>query len=145
MITLNPPYSGTMAPVEADVALEEGFRQEVYRCPAGKLTIGYGYNISAGMPKDEALVLMRYRLVKLHAALAKRFAWYIDATEVRQRAILNMAYQLGFEGLLEFRKMLASCAAGDWSTAADHALDSKWATIDAQSRAARVATMLRRG
>lgn len=145
MTMLNPPYSATMSAIEAGIAIDEGYRSTPYRCSAGKLTIGYGYNLDAGMPEDEALVLMRYRLAKIHGALAKRLPWYLDASPRRQRALLNMAYQMGVDGLLAFKKMLAACAAGDWPAAVAHALNSKWARTDSPERAARVAESLRRG
>jgi lysozyme len=139
----NAPYEQVMSTLEAEIANDEGFRENVYRCPAGKLTIGYGYNISAGMPKDEALVLMRYRLSKIDYELQRRFKWYNDATDEQKRALINMAYQMGVPGLSRFSKMLSAASAGDWDLAAEMALDSKWAQHDSPARAKRVAEMLR--
>jgi lysozyme len=139
----NAPYDQVMSTLEAEIADDEGFRENVYRCSAGKLTIGYGYNISAGMPQDEALVLMRFRLTKIDYELSRRFRWYNDAAEEQKRALINMAYQMGVPGLNQFSKMLSAAAAGDWELAADMALDSKWAQEDSPARAERVAAMLR--
>lgn len=141
---LNPPYSETMSVLEADIALDEGYREHPYRCTSGKLTIGYGYNLDAGMPQDEALVLMRYRLAKLYGRLAQRLPWFLDATLGRQRALCNMAYQLGFDGLMGFGRMLSACAAEEWDVAAEHALDSQWAK-QTPARAQRIAAILRKG
>jgi lysozyme len=139
----NAPYEQVMSTLEAEIANDEGFRENVYRCTAGKLTIGYGYNLTAGMPQDEALILMRYRLSKIDYELQRRFKWYNDATDEQKRALINMAYQMGVPGLSRFSKMLSACAADDWDLAAEMALDSKWAHTDSPARAKRVAEMLR--
>lgn len=140
----NEPYASDMSALEAEVAIDEGYRSEVYRCSEGKLTIGYGYNITAGMPQDEALVLMRYRLEKLAAQLDNKLAWFGGITPARQRALLNMAYQLGINGLLNFKNMLGCAAVGNWTGAAREALDSKWA-VQTPARAKRIANILGKG
>lgn len=142
MTLINPPYAIIKSPLEEMVAADEGYRAEIYRCTAGKLTIGYGTNLSAGLPEDEALVLMRYRLGKLDAAMINRYPWYRGLSTRRKMALLNMAYQMGLDGLIKFSRMLAACAAGNWDEAHSQAMDSKWATVDSPKRAARVAGML---
>ena len=144
MMLLSSPYSRQMTSLEQRVAQDEGFRPHLYRCPAGKLTIGYGWMIQDGMAEDEALVLMRYRLTTIHVRLTGRLAWYAEISPARQEALINMAYQLGLAGLLRFRRMLAAAAQGDWTTAAQEALDSRWAK-QTPGRARRVATMLEQG
>jgi len=59
-----------------------------------------------------------------------------------RRALLNMAYQLGVSGLLNFSKMLTALQAGDREEAAREALDSLWAK-QTPNRARRVALLLR--
>ena len=140
----NSAYDSAKSLLEQEVASDEGYREHLYKCTAGKLTIGYGTNVSAGLPQDDALVLLRYRLSKIDAILSSRFPWYDDAPEVKRRALCNMAYQLGIDGLLAFKKMLAECSVGNWVAAADHALDSKWAKYDTPARALRIAQMFQR-
>ena len=45
----------------AYIEQEEGYSPHTYRCTSGALTIGIGYNLDAGMPFDEAVLLMRHR------------------------------------------------------------------------------------
>lgn len=138
----NPPYASLMSPLEQMVASDEGYRQEIYRCSAGKLTIGYGTNLSAGLPEDEALVLMRYHLSKLDAQMHRKWPWYSWLSDRRKTALLSMAYQMGLEGLVGFGKMIMAISKKDWPEAHRQALDSKWAKHDTPQRAARVAAML---
>lgn len=142
MSLCNLPYAILRSPLEQMIADDEGYRCHLYRCSAGKITIGYGYNLEAGMPEDEAMVLTRYRLSKLEAALIRRLPWFGKLDDRRKAALINMAYQMGIDGLLKFSRMLAACAAGDWDEAHAQAMDSKWATVDCPKRAARVAGML---
>lgn len=142
---VNPPYSPLMSALEDRIAQDEGFRRHVYRCPAGRLTIGYGWMIEDGISEEEALVLMRYRLLRIHADLGRRLSWYAGISIRRRHALINMAYQLGVDGLMGFRRMLAAAAQGEWATAAREALDSKWARSDSPSRARRVVKLLEQG
>jgi lysozyme len=142
MSLTNPPYAILKSDLEQVIADDEGYRAEIYRCTAGKLTIGYGTNLSAGLPEDEALILMRYRLSKLDAAMCRLWPWYPGLTDRRKMALLAMAYQMGLEGLRGFRKMLAAIERQDWQEAHSQALNSKWAKHDTPQRAARVAAML---
>jgi lysozyme len=140
---VNNPYDTSLSPLEKVVTQDEGYREKPYLCTAGKMTIGFGYNISAGMPVDEALVLARYRLFKIEQYLDHKFAWFGSASTTRKIALINMAYQMGLVGLLGFRKMLDACAQGDWEKASCMALDSKWAISDTPERAKRVAAMIK--
>ena len=123
---------------------EEGYRAKPYRCSSGALTIGIGYNLDAGMPFDEAVLLMRHRIDKIRRALLERLEWFPKLNEARQAALLSMAYQMGLSGLLGFRRTLASIGSGDYEAASREMLDSKWAR-QTPARAQRTAYMMRYG
>ena len=131
--------------LEQLIADDEGYREFPYRCTSGKLSIGYGYNLDAGMPEDEAHLLMRYRLGKLMAWTEKTFPWFNRLSEVRKQVLLSMAYQMGASGLLGFKQTLRYIEAGDYSRAAKEMLNSKWARHDSPARAKRLSEMMRRG
>lgn len=59
-----------------------------------------------------------------------------------QRALGNMAYQLGVDGLLGFRVMFAALAVGDRKRAAEAAQDSRWFR-QTPNRAKRVIGLIR--
>ena len=116
-----------MSATEANIHQEEGYREKPYRCTAGKLTIGIGYNLDAGMPLDEAVLLIRHRIEKIRRELLERFEWFPNLNETRQAALVSMAYQMGIAGLLGFKRTLVSVWAGDYEKASREMLDSKWA------------------
>jgi lysozyme len=51
----------------------------------------------------------------------------MDLDQVRQEALVNMCFNLGFTRLMKFSKMMAAMAEGKYSLAASEALDSRWA------------------
>jgi lysozyme len=107
--------------------LHEGFRPKPYLDTEGRLTVGYGYNLDAGMTKAEAHALMCTKYQAVIRGLRDRYEWYSKLTPNRQRALAEMAYQLGINGVSKFSKMIAACRLGKWETAAHEMLDSKWA------------------
>lgn len=129
---------------EAYINGEEGYRAKPYRCTSGALTIGIGYNLDAGMPFDEALLLMRHRIEKIRRELLERFEWFPKLNEARQAALVSMAYQMGTAGLFSFRRALAAVGSEDWEAAGKHMLDSRWAR-QTPERARRTAYMMRSG
>jgi lysozyme len=108
----------------------EGSRTHVYECPAGYMTIGVGRNIDPngglGLSEDEIDYLLENDLRRCERELG-RFSWFDDLDMIRQDALINMCFNLGFTRLLKFKNMLAAIAEGRYSLAAVEALDSKWA------------------
>lgn len=121
---------------------EEGYRPHTYRCTSGALTIGIGYNLDAGMPHDEAVLLLRYRLGKISTALSSKLPFFYKLSAPRQAALISMAYQLGVQGLLGFPRTLAYLAAEDFDAAGREMLDSAWAR-QTPARARRTSYMIR--
>ena len=134
-----------MTDLERLVARHEGFRSHVYRCSAGKLTIGYGTNIEEGISKAEGLLLLRHRLGLAVGVLEHRLPYWSQLTPARQQVLASMGYQMGMGGLMGFRRMLAAIERNDYDTAAKEMLDSKWAKHDSPARARRLAKVMVRG
>lgn len=106
----------------------EGFRSKPYRCPAGKLTIGYGRNIEDnGITEAEASFLLVEDVKKCRAECQKSFAWFEAMDRDRQDVIVELDFNMGLKRLLGFKKMLAACARKDYEAAAREMLDSLWA------------------
>lgn len=72
------------------------------------------------------------------AELDRRAPWWRRLSDNRQRVVLNMAFQLGVSGLLNFRKAVAAMQVGDYKEAAAQMRDSKWAQLDTPNRARRL-------
>jgi len=132
----------------AELKRDEGVRLHAYRDHLGYLTIGVGRLIDerrgGGISLEEAEMLLANDVARIEAELDRRIPWWRQATPARQRALLNMGFQLGVGGLMRFRNTLARAKAGDWAGAAQGALNSLWAR-QTPARAARVAAMLREG
>ena len=126
------------------IALEEGFRGRMYKCPADKWTIGYGFNLEAlDMPEEVAQFWLSV-LVKDTEETLDMLGWYGGLNEARRLAVTDMAYQIGVRGLCGFRRMAACLADKDYETAAIELLDSKYAR-QTPARAKRNADIIRSG
>lgn len=125
---------------------EEGLRLKPYRCTEGRLTIGYGFNLDAGIDREIAEHLLDRSLGRATNAAAEVVGRDVFGTlsSARQAALVSMAFQMGRQGLEGFAGMLQAVRAGDWATAHDEALDSKWAR-QTPERAKRTANMILTG
>lgn len=120
---------------------EEGFRSHAYTDTRGVLTIGYGTSLKFGITHREASALLKERLDVTYARVKSELPWIVAKSEATQSATLDMAYQLGVSGLLEFHKMLTHLRLGQCKDAKREALDSAWAR-ETPNRARRVVAHL---
>jgi lysozyme len=108
-------------------------------------TIGYGFNLQAdGLSEEESSLVLQYRTWKRYVSLIVALPWVKTLDAARQGVLLNMAYNLGVTGLLEFKLTLAAVQAQLWENAAAHMLESKWAD-QVGPRAQRLALQMRTG
>lgn len=127
------------------IRLHEGERLKVYKCTSGKLTIGVGRNLEdRGITIEESNMLLDNDLAAFQVELLRKLPWVADLDEVRQRVLIDMAFNLGVAGLLTFKKTLAAVKRGDYAKAAPMMLDSKWAE-QVGKRAERLSTMMLTG
>lgn len=96
---------------------EEGFRALPYRDTNGLETIGYGFNVQAGISKYAAAALLKAQTEEAHAALLK-LPWYAALDPVRQSVCLDIDINEGQGGLLKFPHMIAALSRQDWASAA---------------------------
>ena len=104
----------------------EGYRRFPYLCPAGKLTIGYGYNLDKGMDEATAQILLEWEVTNIQMDLSKMIPFWNKLSQPRQDVLTNMAYNLGVSGLLQFRKMLEAAKRGNIESVCDEMKNSKW-------------------
>ena len=106
----------------------EGLMLKPYRDSMGILTIGVGRNLDdVGITRDEAIMMLNHDIDNARADLARVFPWTQNLDPVRLDALTNMCFNLGIGRLRGFARMLLALQAGDWTEAAQQALDSKWA------------------
>jgi lysozyme len=96
---------------------EEGFRATKYTDTQGHLTIGYGFNVDAGISQGAAGALLGAQATERHQALMG-FEWYAALDPVRQSVCLDIAFNNGTHGLLNFPHMIAALSRQDWASAA---------------------------
>jgi lysozyme len=130
----------------ADLRREEGWSQSIYVDSLGFDSWGYGICIDKRknpvMPRAVGELWLQLEAEGKWSALLYRFPWLSTQPDDVQRALVNMVYQLGVEGVAHFVLMLAALERGDREAAAVNALDSAWAK-QTPERAARVSTLIR--
>jgi len=132
--------------LRSELSRDEGRERFPYRDTEGILTIGVGWNLEAnGLPEhliDELLDIgIRAAESDLDVLMP---GWREHLSAVRQRVLLNMAFNLGRVRLAGFRQMWQAIREQNWAEAAIQMLDSKWAR-QVGPRAARLAEMMRLG
>ena len=106
----------------------EGLELKPYRCTAEKLTIGVGRNIEdRGITEDEARYLLKNDIKIVEDELLEKKPVVAGLDAVRQRVLVDMGFNLGIPTLLKFQNMWAAIEEEDFETAADEAMDSRWA------------------
>lgn len=112
----------------ARLMTEEGFRATVYTDVQGHQTIGYGFNVGAGISQKAALALLTTQVDELSEALAV-YPWYASLDMVRASVCLDCAFNLGEHGLLQFQNMIVALGQKNWQQAHDELLDSEAARL----------------
>lgn len=133
------------AMLKQTIIAAEGQRLTPYTDTAGKLTIGVGRNLTdVGISLEESNLLLEHDLDTVQASVQQHWPSWATLDDVRQRAVLEMAFNLGVGGLLLFKHMLAALAIGDWHRAAQEARRSGW-YHQVGPRGERIAVMLETG
>ena len=135
--------------LEKQLRGDEGVKSCAYTDSLGYWTIGVGRLVDArkpggGLRQDEISYLLNNDIVDRVAALTAQLPWFTGLDEARQGVLLNMSFQLGTVGLLAFKTTLGNVRAGDYDTAANNMLLSKWAT-QTPERAGRLAKQMKTG
>ena len=120
----------------------EGFKPSEYICLAGKRTQGYGRNlevhplsetelnqldskgmvdmITAARWAKEELLGLELRLIEEPS--------FKECNDIRKAVLLDMAFNMGFDGLMKFKMMHKALINRDWLQAGLEMKDSKWYT-----------------
>lgn len=134
--------------LEKELAFEEGNVPYAYQDHLGYWTIGVGFLIDkrkgGKLYPEEIAFIFSNRINKIASELSAKIPWFNRLDEVRQRILIQMAYQMGVKGLLGFKNTLAMIAAGQYDRAADGMLQSLWAR-QTPDRAKRLSEMMRTG
>lgn len=112
----------------------------------GNPTIGIGTLLSApgGITEAEAEYLLRNRVNAAAAGVKRLVPDMRAANDARFDVLVEMAFQMGVDGLAKFTNTLRAVREKRWGDAADGMLDSLWAK-QTPGRAKELAKIMRRG
>ena len=132
--------------VIADLEQDESWRPHPYQDHLGNWTIGFGFLIDGRkpvtLPREVGNHWLRYLVERRYEDLLSEWESFEEQPKEVQRALVNMSYQLGINGVLKFKRMIAALEGGDRELAAIEAMDSEWAQ-QTPKRAKRIAALIR--
>ena len=113
--------------------LDEGCRSTVYKDSLGLWTIGIGRLVDPSRPKAglrqvEMEFMLQNDINDRIQALQTKLPWFKELDAARQGVLINMAFQLGTEGLLAFTRTLGLIRNRQFAEASVAMLESKWAS-----------------
>ncbi|KVT81414.1 lysozyme [Burkholderia ubonensis] len=130
--------------LKAELTRDEDRRKRIYTDTVGKVSGGIGRNLTdKGFRDNEIDLMYQNDIAETEAWLDRSLPWWQSLDPVRQRVMMNMAFNMQAK-LLGFRNFLAAAQRRDWNTAAAEMLDSLWAR-QVGARATRLAAMMRSG
>ena len=145
-----------------ELIADEGIRLKPYICPAGFLTTGVGHNLDANpltpdqraiighdgrkapITIQQAMVILDNDIDLTVSAITKALPWFSALDGVRQRVLVNMAFNLGVDGLLKFKNTLKLIQYGHYAEASLAMLQSLWAR-QVGARAKRLSKLMEKG
>tara|TARA_R110000782_G_scaffold263813_1_gene356654 strand:- start:43 stop:492 length:450 start_codon:yes stop_codon:yes gene_type:complete len=138
-----------------ELIMDEGYKTETYEDHLGFLTLGVGHlvldtdpeiNKPVGTPVSEERIqeCLNDDIDTVCNELDRNMSWWRGLDGIRQRALANMCFNLGYPRLNKFVKFIAAMQKGDWKTAGEEMMDSKWAT-QVGNRAVRLQQMVIQG
>lgn len=146
----------TVSLLIAELTADEGLRLTAYDDATGSpikpgmtveghVTVGVGRALDIrGISTDEAKYLLANDIAAFTLGLQQKYIWFNNLSDVRQRILVNMAFQMGLDGLAGFKSMLAAIADQDYDTAAREMEDSVWYS-QTGARAARLSEAMSSG
>ncbi len=120
----------------------EGFSEKPYPDPIHGWdvpTFGHGLTY---ITKQESKIIVQNRINEITNQLAHKIAFFFLLPEDVQEVLVEMAYQMGVQGVLGFNNMLEALHEHDFELAADEMLNSRWA-IQTPRRAKELSTIVR--
>lgn len=115
---------------------DEGVRYSPYADTRGFQTVGVGHNLHVSpLPQgwtyplndEQVNALLTVDLDGTFAGLDAHIPWWRNLSYARQRVMVNMAYNMGVNGLMGFPHTLADIKAGNYAQAATDMSQSLWA------------------
>lgn len=128
---------------EKGLSSDEGVRLKPYKDTKGILNIGIGRNLEIGITLDEAYYLFNNDLNSIYNRLEK-YNWFNSLNDVRQYVLINIAFNVGVNGLLEFVNMINALKNKDYDKAAFEILNSE-AAVELKNRYSNLSNIMKTG
>ena len=110
----------------AQLKVHEGVRSKVYLDTEGIETIGVGRNLrDRGLSDDEIELMLANDIRDFQEEVERAFSWWSDLDDVRQRVVVDMAFNMGLGSLSKFVNTLSHIENGRYEEAGVEMLDSK--------------------
>jgi lysozyme len=104
----------------------EGEKLFLYRDSVGIQTIGVGHNIEEkGISKRVSRLMLKDDIQEVVEG-CRGLDYWNDLDSTRQLVVADMVFNLGLPRFLNFKKLNAALALGDYSLAAHEMEDSRW-------------------
>jgi len=129
-----------MIDLEEQLKEHEGFSGMPYDDSLGFLTIGFGTKLPIN--ENEAEILLKYRLEQKRDELIIAMPFVYNLPDDKQKVLYEMSYQMGVGGVLLFKRMWRALKSGDFESAADEMLKSRWA-VQTSKRAKKLSEIMR--
>ena len=120
--------------LKARIKEHEGFRDQIYKDSLGFATIGYGHLVLDTDPFIEGQSYPKEHLEKVFDGdfniakdNANKLIGDISLNNQAKCVIIEMVFQLGIGGVSKFKNMWKALGEGDYQTASEEMLDSRWA------------------
>lgn len=127
---------------------DEGVEESAYQDSLGYWTIGVGRLIDkrkgGKLSEKEIDFLLDNDIEEKESALEARISFYKRLDEARRGVLLNMAFNLGVDGLLAFKNTLRLVGEEKYEEASVEMLKSKWAQ-QVGNRAVRLSEQMKTG
>jgi len=132
-----------MVRLRETITRHEGSRLDMYQDTLGIWTIGVGHNIQEkGISPKVMEIMLEEDLEEAISELKRSVSFFSKMPEQVQEALVNLSFNMGIPRLMQFRKTLAYLRDGEFASAADELLDSRYAE-QVGHRALEVADMIR--
>jgi lysozyme len=117
-----------MKDIQSLLIKHEALKLFVYKDTKGIDTIGVGRNlVNRGISTDEAMIMLDNDIQYFTNQLKTVIPWFDSKPDKVKTVLIDMAFNLGITGLLNFKNTLHFIEISDYKSAADTMLKSLWA------------------
>ena len=129
----------------SQLQVDEGWRDKLYKDEFGNLTFCYGWDITSNPPSESlGEVILSFQVDEKYNELLTSLPWVQNLPDSIQRALTNMAFNLGVTGLLKFTTFLSMIQQGNYSGAAADLQATAWFS-QVGDRAKRIQNLILQG